>query len=359
MRRAVRANGFFDDGINTRRRDVAPMSVAVTLAALVVVAVVAVGVVKYWVPGGRLAPTIRWHAYTSGLSPRVGVGAAVLVAVGLGGPMLVFGADRIGLGWALAGGGYLGGVVVGAVALSNWPRYRQFDDATSTAADDVVDGLVVVSGTARPADNLLTTPFTGTDALCHGYAVAEYASVPNRNRGGWYVTAFGIERTPFYVADETGRVLVDPSNAWLSLAPGNSPTTTRRDVAGAFTGGSAERSIAVDAGDEPPRRVREFYASRDGDDSPLAEDGTVPRDTRFKEFGLEPGEDVVVVGTADRRADAHEPVVRGADGTSTFVTNGSVEAVRAGFEQTVVRNAKIAAVLVVLGGVGVVGLPLL
>jgi hypothetical protein len=181
--------------------------------------------------------------------------------------------------------------------------------------------------------------------------------------GGWFVTGYDTARTPFLVEDGSGQVLVDPSNAWLSLAPANAPTTTAVDAEGATTGGTAEYEVVVGAGEELPEQVR-----ADPDTGAIAADppavydppadGVADRDTRFKEQCLEPGEEVVVVGEAagaplDAPADT---VVRG-DGPRSFVVAvGTRESVAAGLRWTVRHNAVIAVSLLLVGAPGLLWL---
>lgn len=323
------------------------------VVGLVVVATAAWGVRRFWTPGGSLAPSVAQGAYRNGIDGRVGFAAVGIVLAGLAVRVVLLGID--GILWVVFGGLYLAGVVVGAVVVSNRPRYRALQVAADTPAGAVTEGPVAVSGTVKPADGTLTTPFTGTDAVCYAYAIAEYASThPTRDAGSWTTTDFGTERTRFRVADDSGSVPVDPEGAWLSVAPANAPTTTDTDAGGALSGGTAEYEVVVESGEQIPERARTFCAEAGTSYGPPS-DSVVERGARFKEQVLQPGDPVVVVGEArPRRTEdgSAATVVGGGDSRSFFVARGRMDEVRAGLEQTVGRNAKIAAALTLVGAAG-------
>lgn len=318
-----------------------------TVAAVVVVAVASWAVVRYWVPGGSLAPSFRLAAYRSGLSRRAAFAATALLALGAGGSLLVQGIEGVGLGWALAAGLYGGGLVLVAIAASNRPRYRALKRADATPAGEVTGGPVAVSGTVEPAAETLTTPFSETDAVCCQWSIAQYAE-NHRGSGGWYTTDYGRERTRFYVADDSGRVLVDPADAWLGIAAVNGPTSPT-DRRAAFSGGGADRSLRVEEGEALPDRVAAFCREETRTDLGT---GLVDRETKLSEQTVEPGERVLVVGEADsgQSPDGYATtVVSGTDPRRSFVASGPAEAVRAELEKSVRRGLGVGAALTVVG----------
>jgi Zn-finger nucleic acid-binding protein len=82
-------------------------------------------------------------------------------------------------------------------------------------------GLVEVSGRARPERELLHAPFSGMPCVFFSYTVEERRE--SRNGTRWETIAKGTSGDPFFVQDETGKVLVVPFDAQLML-PDNRTT---------------------------------------------------------------------------------------------------------------------------------------
>ena len=95
-----------------------------------------------------------------------------------------------------------------------YPAYRRVQlvrAATSTSADSLAPGPASVHGTVRPAtDDLLEAPHSGTECVA-------YRTVRKRRHGQETTRDFESETVPFYVADDTGRTLVDPTSGTLDL----------------------------------------------------------------------------------------------------------------------------------------------
>lgn len=107
------------------------------------------------------------------------------------------------------------------------------------AANDPIDasevhhaeGVVEVEGRAEPAAETLSAPASDTDCLGYVHEISvkagdrhEPAVIDNKDpslaedehRGGWSVAERNRELAPFYVADDTGRVLVgDDADVYL------------------------------------------------------------------------------------------------------------------------------------------------
>ena len=76
-------------------------------------------------------------------------------------------------------------------------------------------GLVEVSGRAQPERELLRAPFSGLPCVFFTYHVE--ARRESRNGTRWETIAKGTSAEPFFVQDETGKVLVVPFDAQLIL----------------------------------------------------------------------------------------------------------------------------------------------
>jgi hypothetical protein len=106
-------------------------------------------------------------------------------------------------------------------------------------------GLVEVSGRAQPERELLRAPFSGLPCVFFTYHVE--ARRESRNGTRWETIAKGTSAEPFYVQNETGKVLVVPFDAQLIL-PDN--RTTRNNWFGTLPEqthqGLSKLGIAVD-----------------------------------------------------------------------------------------------------------------
>ncbi|MFB6307716.1 MAG: hypothetical protein ABEH35_00150 [Haloarculaceae archaeon] len=86
---------------------------------------------------------------------------------------------------------------------------------------DADAGRVVVSGIARRADDVIEAPLSGRECLVYAWRSVELRTM---RRFDGAIDTWGQrgpadrDGVPFYVEDETGRVLVDPADAELRLA---------------------------------------------------------------------------------------------------------------------------------------------
>ncbi|WP_226012857.1 hypothetical protein [Halomicrobium salinisoli] len=312
-------------------------------------------VLARWVPDGGVTTPYRFHAYQSGVTRR-----QVAPALALGGlafaPVAAGGVDAVGLWWALATGVYGGGLVLGAIAVANRPRANLLESATGP--DDLpADGPCVVAGPSRRSGDgeTLETPVTGSEAVCYSAWVAQYREQPTRSRGTYFTTDFATDRTRFEVGGYEDRVAVDPTGAWLSLAPG-SPTNRKVDFEGAATGGSAEREVVVEEGERVPDHL---YGPDGPFDGPLPVDGEgrAERPLRFKENAVEPGDAVVAVGEAEAGRAYGETRVT-CDRDAAFVARGDYEQVASSLQYATGRALYLAAALAVVGAAGIARLSL-
>ncbi|PSQ48930.1 hypothetical protein BRD19_05285 [Halobacteriales archaeon SW_7_65_23] len=93
-------------------------------------------------------------------------------------------------------------------------RQRVRDTPTETPGAVAV-GRTEVSGVARPAEQTCRAPFTDEECLYVQWKISERSTDAD---GGWELLDLGVSVSPFYVEDETGRVLVDPTRGAVSSA---------------------------------------------------------------------------------------------------------------------------------------------
>jgi len=131
-------------------------------------------------------------------------------------------------------------------------RQRVRDTPTETAGAVAV-GRTEVSGVARPAEQTCRAPFTDEECLYVQWKISERSADAD---GGWELLDLGVSVSPFYVEDETGRVLVDPTRGAVSSA------VVMDESYGVEVRPEHATTTVVGAGQEPPERIAAFL--RDG-----------------------------------------------------------------------------------------------
>ncbi|WP_256296972.1 E3 ubiquitin ligase family protein [Haloarchaeobius salinus] len=143
-------------------------------------------------------------------------------------------------------------------------------------------GTCEVEGVAGVHEETVSAPFTGTDCLVCRWTVEEYQQSGKHSH--WKTVDSGVWSRPFVLADDTGRVLVEPDGAAFSLAE--------------------DDTVEVDGGDAPPRRVQQFIGANDrvDDEDRELDLGIVTlstgNDRRYVEERLDPGDSAYVFGYA-------------------------------------------------------------
>lgn len=187
-------------------------------------------------------------------------------------------------------------------------KQRQLIQETPTEEVESLSlGPSEVNGVAEPAEEPIRAPFSDDDCLIAQWRVEQYYE--DEDSSGWQTKASGVECTPFYVDDGTGRVLVEPDEDVVYSIDRN-----------------AEPMFEVDAHQRPPDAVLEFFGERPGFD-PLESllstldlartfefrrDGgfTISMgshrrgDRRYYQNLVRPGEEVFVFGTVQTREGA-------------------------------------------------------
>ncbi|WP_434520808.1 hypothetical protein [Halorubrum sp. AS12] len=203
--------------------------------------------------------------------------------------------------------------------------------ATGPSGLDGAERRIRVTGRAAAVDEeTLPSPFGGDACLCVDYDVSEFRS---QGKGQSWVTIDGGEAgVPFRVDDGGTGVRVDPAAATFSF--------------------EVDEKIKLDAGEEPPERVRGFIDAVDEVDAtetgyeigPLTI-GDDPR-RRYVQRTLRPGDEVTVVGDSEAFPDAPVGEVKSriAGGDPFVVSDASAR-------RTALRLVGGSAVPVVLGAV--------
>ncbi len=111
--------------------------------------------------------------------------------------------------------GVVGGFVLSIYGLVVNNRKRLIESIPTSPVRSLAVGLVEVSGRAQPEGGLLRAPFSGMPCVLFSYSVEERRESGKSAR--WETIAKGTSVEPFFVRDETGKVLVVPFDAQLIL----------------------------------------------------------------------------------------------------------------------------------------------
>ena len=193
----------------------------------------------------------------------------------------------VGLPFALVGGAW----VRRGVGLFR-EREQLQAEATDTVASVQADQRAKLVGTVEGAEGVapFDSGFAGVPALAVQYVVVE--ARPDGDGGTDERRVYEDCRTvACELADDTGSVLVEPDPETVDAS------------------GDHHESVRVGKGDEPPERVRQFLRATDDVDGVFEGVDVGPfnfggRTRYYREWRIEPGDEVLVYGTGARDPDA-------------------------------------------------------
>lgn len=181
-----------------------------------------------------------------------------------------------------------------------------------TASQDAVTELV---GTARPAEETVASPFSEGTSLVADWEVEEYDTSGDDN--DWDTIASGREQVPFRLEDDTGSIVIEPTESDLTLSTGAEVEVGRGSTADEPIASFLEE-IDVDPGA--------------GDEASLGPLTVATGDRRrYTEHRIDPGDDVHVYGPVERDFGAAtaagdvNAVVRRTAGDGLFVLSDTGE----------------------------------
>lgn len=101
-------------------------------------------------------------------------------------------------------------------ALIKFKAVRLIARTPTSKIRDLVLGLTELRGKVdKAASEKMISPLLGLDCVAYQVRVEEYSKSGDKYR--WHTIHRDEKRTPFYIADETGSVVVDPKRASLDL----------------------------------------------------------------------------------------------------------------------------------------------
>lgn len=211
------------------------------------------------------------------------------------------------------------GVLAVFGAVTTYRRSRYVEDLPTTTIRAASTGLNEFKGRVVPAEETLTSPFAERECVLCQYVIGEPPPDDPDRQSSPYPSDYALAGVPFYVEDDSGRVLVHPNGADVRI-PRNLLTLNEElnDRGDPFDGAPYENARLVygeAAAEEPP--VATFAGRRE---SWLEEYGLIDRlhgmrgiaktlgtsdqreipsgTVRYAETRLEEGDEVYVLGTA-------------------------------------------------------------
>lgn len=201
-------------------------------------------------------------------------------------------------------------VVLGVACLKAWRQKWIIDDTPTSTCRGVFVGRNEVSGVARPVYAPLTTPFSQTLAVWCSWELERWEK--SGKNSSWRTVERRETAAPFWLEDDTGRVLVRPRQAEVeprqtvqevldgSYAPPYSRWQLRQWVLTGEDVAERQRSLADPSFSEPPTASGGFFSMQADTASPIS---ALPGRHRITEQVIGVGEPVYLLGVASPRPD--------------------------------------------------------
>lgn len=170
--------------------------------------------------------------------------------------------------------GFFFGISLFVKGLLWMKQKRLIENIPTSKIRSLAMGLVEVFGEVVPIQKImLKSPLSNKDCVYYKYAIEEHRSSGKHSR--WVTVKSGEDRVHFFLQDETGRVLIDPSGAEIDI-----PLDFE------FNSGFMK---------DPPESVRQFLKNNGlSFESFLGLNKTM----RYREYFIEPMDKLYIMGTA-------------------------------------------------------------
>jgi hypothetical protein len=162
-------------------------------------------------------------------------------------------------------------------------------------------GLVELSAIISNAD-YIKSPFAQVDCVYYEYLIQEYEEETTTDSDGnvetnstWRTIDSGERRVKFYVEDDTGEVLVDPSNAEIKAPLKHMYEQTRGSI---WTIDSIKELLTEWNNDNITKLDTSDWQLTPVDPNKWIVSSPREGDRRYYEYYLEPGERLFIMGTA-------------------------------------------------------------
>ncbi len=198
-------------------------------------------------------------------------------------------------------------VLAGLAAIRSWRRKWEVDDTPTSTCRGVFVGRNEVVGRAVPTGPVLRSPFSGSETVWFEWHLERYRK--GKNGGTWHTIEKRSTAAPFWLEDDTGRVLVRPRSSDVEpeqtvqreLGPAFAPPYSRWQLRQWVLAGEdvaeRHRSLTDPAFLEPPQEGGWFTT---GTAEPVH---ALPGRLRITEKVLRAGTPLYVLGEARARDD--------------------------------------------------------
>lgn len=164
---------------------------------------------------------------------------------------------------------FLGGLVVVYIGFKKYQTGRLIMNTPTEPTRSIALGRTEVHGSVVPAGGTYQIPFDSGECVYRRWSIQEEREEVETDDEGnrrvekkWHTVASGTDVAPFYVEDDTGRVLVEADEgADFEISDAN------------------ETTITIGEGQSLPPRVRAFFSEEAHDRDPTAEIYEVLRET--------------------------------------------------------------------------------
>jgi len=166
------------------------------------------------------------------------------------------------------------GIVLFVVGLYFFKKRQLIADTPTSKIRSIAMGLVEICGQVIPIkERLFRSPFTDKECVYYQFTVEEYRSSGKNSQ--WVTVKKEEQRGLFYLKDESGKVLIDPTGAQIDA---------RKDF-----------EYQSGLGKDPPEQVIRFLAANN-----LSHDGFfgLNKTMRYRETIIVPDEPLYIMGTA-------------------------------------------------------------
>lgn len=165
-----------------------------------------------------------------------------------------------------------GGLALLVLSLYFWKRLNLIKNTPTSKVRSLAMGFVEVYGEVIPAKGtILKSPLTNQDCVYYKYTIEEYRKSGKNSK--WVTIKSGNKSVPFYLKDNTGIVLVNPQGASVNV----------------------KRDYSLKPRGNLPASINKFLI-----DNNIKYKGFLglKRNLRFREYKIEPGNKVFIMGTA-------------------------------------------------------------
>jgi LemA protein len=203
-------------------------------------------------------------------------------------------------------------LILGVVCLSSWRKKWTIDDTPTSTCRGVFVGRNEVVGQAVPLYQPIVTPFTQTPSVWFSWHLERYKSSGDDKE--WVTVEKRSTAAPFWIQDDTGRVLIRPRNAELEPASGLTETLDH-DFAPPYSRWELRQWVLV--GEDVQERTKTmadtsfglaptvdggWFDSTPDTASPIS---ALPGKHRITEQCIAAGAPIYLLGTARPRTDAN------------------------------------------------------